>query len=84
VTVNGKSAGNFNDFRGGDATIIRHNYRGLWYDRYLAFDAELMHAGDNSLMLTVPAGPINSGIIYDCVRLELDENQQFAPQSSQP
>ncbi len=84
VTVNGKSAGTFEQLRGGDSTIIRHNFRGLWYDRELAFDAGLMQAGSNTLTLTVPAGPINNGIIYDCVRLELDENRHPTTQGSQP
>ena len=33
-----------------------------------------MHAGKNVLGLTVPAGPLMNGIIYDYLRLELDEN----------
>jgi rhamnogalacturonan endolyase len=83
VTVNGKSAGSFEQLPGGDSTLLRHNFRGIWYDRALAFNAELMHSGDNTLTLTVPAGPINNGIIYDCVRLELDENQHLAAAGSQ-
>ena len=84
VTVNGKSAGSFEQLPGGDSTLLRHNIRGVWYDRNIAFNAELMHAGSNTLTLTVPAGPINNGIIYDCVRLELDENQHLAAAGSQP
>jgi rhamnogalacturonan endolyase len=84
VSVNGKSAGNLDQLRGGDSTVLRHNFRGIWYDRNLTFNAELMHAGDNTLTLTVPAGPINNGIIYDCVRLELDETQHFSSPGSQP
>jgi rhamnogalacturonan endolyase len=38
------------------------------------FDAKMMKAGDNSLVLTIPAGPINNGIMYDYIRLELDES----------
>ena len=33
-----------------------------------------MKAGKNVLSLTVPAGGLTSGIIYDYLRLELDEN----------
>ncbi len=33
-----------------------------------------MKAGKNVLALTVPAGGLTSGIIYDYLRLELDEN----------
>ena len=41
--------------------------------RDLAFDAALMHAGKNELVLTIPGGSLTSGIIYDYLRLELDE-----------
>ena len=51
----------------------RHSIQGLWYERELAFDAALMKKGGNVLKLIVPAGPVNNGIIYDYVRLELDE-----------
>jgi hypothetical protein len=33
------------------------------------------------LTLTVPAGPVNNGIIYDYLRLELDDS---APTASRP
>ena len=32
-----------------------------------------MKQGTNVLKLIVPAGPVNNGVIYDYVRLELDE-----------
>jgi rhamnogalacturonan endolyase len=74
VTVNEKPAGQVGPLPGGDSTIVRHNFRGIWYDRELSFNASLMKHGPNVLTLTVPAGPINNGVIYDCVRLELDES----------
>ena len=37
------------------------------------FDGSLLQAGENTLVLTVPAGPLTSGVIYDYLRLELDE-----------
>jgi rhamnogalacturonan endolyase len=40
----------------------------------LAFDASLMKSGTNLLELTIPAGGLTSGILYDYLRLELDEN----------
>jgi rhamnogalacturonan endolyase len=58
----------------GDGVITRHGIQGIWYERELAFDASLMKAGANTLKLVVPAGQINNGVIYDYVRLELDEN----------
>jgi len=33
-----------------------------------------MKAGTNVLKLTIPAGSLTSGILYDYLRLELDES----------
>ena len=33
--------------------------------------AAKLKAGENTLTLTVPAGPVNNGVIYDYLRLEL-------------
>ena len=60
----------------GDGAIARHGKQGLWYERELAFDAALLKAGTNTLKIIVPAGPVNNGILYDYVRLELDESAQ--------
>lgn len=57
-----------------DGAIPRHSIQGLWYEREVTFDAALMKQGANVLKLIVPAGPINNGIIYDYVRLELDDS----------
>ncbi len=58
----------------GDRAITHHSIQGLWYERDLAFDASLMNQGENVSKLIVPAGPMNNGVIYDYVRLELDES----------
>ena len=65
-----------------NATINRDGIGGYWSERDLAFDAALMHAGQNSIVLTVPAGSLTSGVIYDYLRLELDESAA-APQVGQ-
>jgi rhamnogalacturonan endolyase len=72
VRVNDQPAGQV-DRLIGDGAIARHSIQGLWYEREVAFDASLMKQGANELKLIVPAGPISNGIIYDYVRLELDE-----------
>jgi rhamnogalacturonan endolyase len=74
VTVNDKPAGTLDRLNiHADSTITRHNIQGIWFERELPFDASLMQAGQNTLTLTVPAGSLNAGNIYDCVRLELDD-----------
>jgi rhamnogalacturonan endolyase len=72
VDVNGRPAGRV-DRLIGDGAIARHSSQGLWYERQLPFDASLLKQGHNVLRLIVPAGPINNGVIYDYLRLELDD-----------
>jgi rhamnogalacturonan endolyase len=33
-----------------------------------------MKPGENAMTLTVPEGEVTSGVVYDYLRLELDEN----------
>jgi rhamnogalacturonan endolyase len=77
VQVNGKDAGTV-DGLVYNATINRDGVEGSWVEKDVTFDASLMHAGANTLTLTVPAGGITSGIAYDVVRLELGPAQPAA------
>jgi rhamnogalacturonan endolyase len=53
---------------------IRYNTdRGLWQERTLKFDAALLKPGENTMTFTVPAGDLQSGVVWDYLRLELDE-----------
>jgi rhamnogalacturonan endolyase len=56
-----------------NATIDRDGIGGSWCERDLVFDGTMMKAGENSLKLTVPSGGLTSGIMYDYLRLELNE-----------
>ncbi|MBN2183188.1 MAG: hypothetical protein JW715_14850 [Sedimentisphaerales bacterium] len=76
VAVNGTPVGPLKlGYR--DSVITLHQIHGIWYERELSFDASLMKQGKNVLTLTVPAGPINNGVIYDYIRLELNESQNM-------
>jgi rhamnogalacturonan endolyase len=75
ATVNDLSIGNVTGLTY-NATINRDGIGGYWGEHDLAFDASLMKPGENVLKLTIPAGGLTSGIIYDYLRLELDENAQ--------
>jgi rhamnogalacturonan endolyase len=75
VTVNNQPAGQIPSPGGADV-ITRHGIQGPWSERDVAFDAALLKQGENLLTLTVPAGPINNGVLYDYLRLELDESGQ--------
>ncbi len=53
---------------------IRYNTnKGVWREYTLKFDAAILQAGENKIELTVPAGEVTSGVIYDYLRLEVDE-----------
>jgi rhamnogalacturonan endolyase len=56
-----------------DGAIGRNGITGIWSERDVAFDASVLKAGTNTLKLIVPAGPLTAGVIYDYLRLELDE-----------
>jgi len=73
ATVNGQPIGTVTDLVY-NATINRDGIGGVWCERDLTFDASLMTAGENVIRLTIPAGSLTSGIIYDYLRLELDES----------
>jgi len=94
VAVNGKSAGAIGDGNGTDnarligTNAIRYNTdKGLWQQRTLKFDATLLKQGENEMTFTVPAGDLQSGVVWDYLRLELDENAKpvtAAPATPQP
>lgn len=73
VAVNGLRAGSVPLQQTRDGVITRHGSHGIWYETEFAFDARKLHKGWNELTLTLPAGPLNSGILYDYLRLELAE-----------
>jgi rhamnogalacturonan endolyase len=54
---------------------LRYNTdKGVWREYIQPFDATLLSAGENKLQLTVPAGDLTTGVVYDYLRLELDEH----------
>ncbi len=77
ATLNNRSIGNVTGLTY-NATINRDGIGGYWTEHDLTFDASLMKVGDNILKLTVPAGSLVDGVIYDYIRLELDETATAA------
>jgi rhamnogalacturonan endolyase len=57
-----------------NATINRDGIGGSWAERDLSFDASRIQSGRNLMTLTIPAGSLTSGVIYDYLRLEWDES----------
>jgi rhamnogalacturonan endolyase len=54
-------------------TMHRDGITGYWVEKRLSFDAALMKAGRNTIKLAPPVTSWIQGVLYDCVRLELDE-----------
>jgi rhamnogalacturonan endolyase len=72
IAVNGKSVGAIHPVA---TNALRYNTdKGVWREYVLKFDAALLKAGENEMTLTVPAGDLCSGVVYDYLRLELNEN----------
>jgi rhamnogalacturonan endolyase len=85
VAVNGTSVGALGDGSNPDnprlinTDAIRYNTdKGLWQQRTLKFDAALLKPGENTITFTVPAGDVSTGVVWDYLRLELDENAKMA------
>ncbi len=84
VAVNGQSVGALGDGSNPDnqrlirTNAIRYNTdQGLWQQRTLKFDASLLKPGENTMTFTVPAGDLESGVVWDYLRLELDESAKL-------
>jgi rhamnogalacturonan endolyase len=75
VAVNGQSVGSVGPLMD-TATIRRDSIRGYWTERDLSFDAGVMHAGANTLALTIPPGGVMNGVEYDYLRLEYAPGEQ--------
>jgi rhamnogalacturonan endolyase len=72
VGVNGTNAGAIQFI---STNAIRYNTNtGVWREYTQKFDAAILKAGENQIQLTVPAGEVDSGVVYDYLRLELNEN----------
>ena len=92
VALNGASLGALGDGSNPDnprlinTDAIRYNTdKGLWQLRTLKFNAALLKAGENTMTFTVPAGDVESGVVWDYLRLELDENARMVdPTPAQP
>ena len=72
VGVNGTSVGDSGELPE-DGVMHRDGIRGYWFERDVRFDAALLKAGDNVISLHSVARDWTMGVLYDYVRLELDE-----------
>ena len=69
VGVNGRQVGTIRTVA---TNALRYNTdKGISREYTQPFDAALLKAGENEVQLTVPAGELTSGVVYDYLRLEL-------------
>jgi rhamnogalacturonan endolyase len=72
IAVNGHTVGTIFPVA---TNALRYNTdRGIWREYAQAFDGALLHTGENEMQLTVPAGDVNTGVVWDYLRLEQKEN----------
>lgn len=83
VSVNGKSVGG-TGFMTDTATIRRDGIRGYWSERDVAFDAATLRTGTNTLQLTIGPGNQSNGVLYDYLRLELNDSAKFEAAAVNP
>jgi len=81
VAVNGQAVGaigdnsNKNNAPIAATNAMRYNTtKGIWQERMLTFDASVLKPGENEMTLTVPAGSLQSGVVWDYLRLEVNPN----------
>jgi rhamnogalacturonan endolyase len=72
--VNGNSIGDTGTLPSTSA-MQRDGIRAYWIEKDLSFDATLLARGTNSVKLLSHANSWSQGVMYDCVRLELDETK---------
>jgi len=85
IGVNGTSVGTLHPVA---TNALRYNTdKGVWYQYIQKFDASLLKPGENSVTFTVPAGDVTTGVVWDYVRLELNDGSKpypTAPDSGRP
>jgi rhamnogalacturonan endolyase len=77
IGVNGQAVGAIHPVA---TNALRYNTdTGVWYQYARKFDAALLKPGENSMTFTVPAGDVTSGVVWDYLRLELNDGSSAWP-----
>jgi rhamnogalacturonan endolyase len=77
IGVNGTDVGSIHPIA---TNALRYNTdKGVWYQYAQKFDASLLKPGENSVTFTVPAGDVTTGVVWDYVRLELNDGSKTFP-----
>ena len=77
IGVNGQAVGTIHPV---STNALRYNTdTGVWYQYAQKFDAALLKPGENSVTFTVPAGDVTTGVVWDYLRLELNDGGSAWP-----
>ena len=77
IGVNGQDVGTLHPVA---TNALRYNTnKGVWYQYTQTFDAALLKPGENQVTFTVPAGDVTTGVVWDYVRLELNDGSKPYP-----
>ena len=77
IGVNGQTVGTIHPVA---TNALRYNTnKGVWYQYIQKFDAALLKPGANEMTFTVPAGDVTTGVIWDYLRLELNDGSKAYP-----
>jgi rhamnogalacturonan endolyase len=74
VTANGVEIGETGTLPSTSA-MQRDGIRAFWIEKCLSFDASYLRRGSNTIQLHSRAQSWSQGVMYDCVRLELDDRR---------
>jgi rhamnogalacturonan endolyase len=78
IGLNGQPVGNIRPVA---TNALRYNTdTGVWYQYIQQFSGSMFKAGENQMTFTVPAGDCASGVVWDYVRLELNDGAAPAAQ----
>jgi rhamnogalacturonan endolyase len=77
IGVNGQTVGAIHPVA---TNALRYNTnKGVWYQYAQKFDASLLKPGENQMTFTVPAGDVTTGVVWDYLRLELNDGSKPYP-----
>jgi rhamnogalacturonan endolyase len=77
IGVNGQEVGGIHPVA---TNALRYNTdKGVWYQYIQKFDAALLKPGENTMTFTVPAGDVTTGVVWDYLRLELNDGSNAYP-----
>jgi rhamnogalacturonan endolyase len=77
IGINGQAVGAIHPVA---TNALRYNTnKGVWNQYIQKFDASLLKPGVNEMTFTVPAGDVTTGVVWDYLRLELNDGSKTYP-----